>query len=138
MRGMRTGCEDVLGVQNGGKRPLGQRLGGGGPKGRRDAVHLGTGSSGSRTKKEGSGTFLSVPSPRLTMPSPPLGLGRGAGWHPSWSCQPASPSQGSQGSSKQTGGAGEDALAQQFPLAQPSPSLLHAQRELQEGEAGEN
>ena len=28
MRGMRTGCEDVLGVQNGGKRPLDQRLGG--------------------------------------------------------------------------------------------------------------
>lgn len=71
------------------------------------------------------------------MPSPPLGLGKGAGWHPSWSCQPASPSQGSQGSSKQTGGEGEDALTQQLPLAQPSPSFLHAQRELPEGEAGE-
>lgn len=28
MRGKSTGCEDVLGVQHGGKRPLGQRLGG--------------------------------------------------------------------------------------------------------------
>lgn len=61
---------------------MGQRLGGGCPRGRRDAVHLGAGSSGSRTKKEGSGTFLLVPSPRLTMPSPPLGLGRSGGGIP--------------------------------------------------------
>ena len=79
-----------------------------------------------------------MPPPRLTLLSSLTWPGEGrAGRHPSWSCQPASPSQGLQGSGKGTGGVGKAVLTQQFPPAQPLLSFLHAQRELLEGEAGE-